>query len=581
MIPRDFIKQVVERTDVLKIIEPYVQMKKLGQDHVGLCPFHKEKTPSFTVSSKKQFYHCFGCGANGDAIGFLLGHVGLSFPEAIRQLATDAGMQIPDESEEMLAEAQRQRQQNHLLEHVAAYFRRELHTTPAAIAYVKQRGLTGETVACYGLGYAPAKGEKLGEAFPDAIRLLEQNGLLYPQSATGEISAFFRDRLMFPIRNARGQLVGFAGRMLRELADAGRKYQNSPESPLFQKRKELYGLAEALPAIKQDGYAIVVEGYMDVLMLHQHEINNVVAGMGTAFTTEQLASLYRHTSKIVFCFDGDSAGLRASRRALDTLLPELVEGKQASFVLLPKDEDPDTLVAKEKAEGFLARIEAGPSVLDFLFQQLALEHPGNGPEAKAAFVAAARESLSTVSSPLLRAAAAARLAEITHIDENILRSTLRRGAPAESPAKAQSLYQTLLRLAVFAPDAAQELTDIVLPSDIAETEALQAVLSWVRLHRPEDTEALLLLAAESPFAQKLTELAATRTEWPGDPASDLRKAALRYRDRNQPAGEQTRAARVAALKQRFAPPPPTTPPAPVLSGAPAIPVAASPTNSAD
>lgn len=557
MIPQDFINQVVERTDILALIDPYVKMKKVGQDHVGLCPFHKEKTPSFTVTSKKQFYYCFGCGASGNAIGFLTDHVGLTFPEAVRQLAADTGMPMPEQTEEMLAEAQRQRTQNQLLEDVSAFFRRELLTTPEAIAYLKQRGLNGDTVARFGLGFAPGNSERLIDAFHGVLPLLEANGIVYPQAASGEFVPFFRNRIMFPIRNPRGKLVGFSGRVLHETADTTRKYQNSAESPLFQKRREVYGLAEALPAIKQAGYVIVVEGYMDVLMLHQHQISNVVAGMGTAFTGEQLASLYRHTNKIVFCFDGDSAGLKASRRALEIVLPELVEGKQASFVLLPKDEDPDSLVLKERAEGFLARIETGPTVLDFLFQQLEREHPGTGPESKVAFVAAVREALAKVSSPLLRAAATARLAEITHIDETTLRGNLRRAAPITSSRTVISPVQPLLRLTLYVPTEARDLTNLVLPEADPATAPLAMLLSLIRLHQPETTEELLELAANSPDYDLLLALVKAKLDWPSpDYGHDLHAAAEVFRGKaTKPAPDD----RVAALKARFEPKPASAP----------------------
>jgi DNA primase len=551
MIPQDFIDTVMARTDILEVVKRYVPtMKKVGKDYVGLCPFHAERTPSFTVAEQKQFYHCFGCGAHGSAIGFLMDYAGTTFPDAVRQLATEAGLEMPGRSEEMIAEAQRQKRQNDLLEAAAAFFRQQLRITPGALAYLQQRRLQGETLARFGLGYAPADPQRFLDAFPGMLGLLEDCGLVFPQAGTGEVSAFFRDRIMFPIRNARGRLVGFAGRVLHEAGEVGRKYQNSPETALFQKRRELYGLAEALPAIKQAGYALCVEGYMDVLKLHEHNIANVVAGMGTSFTADQLALLYRYTNRIVFCFDGDGAGLRASRRALDAVLPELIEGRQANFVLLPKDEDPDTLVMKEKDAGFLARVAAAPTALDFLFQQLAREHPGEGPEAKAAFVAAARESLAKVGSPLLRAAAAARMAEITQIDADALRSALRRSAPLPAAVGAASPARTLLRLAVFAPAAAAGLTDLVPDEDGADSEALRALLGWVKLHAPQTTEELLALAADSPHAERLAALAAGRAEWPGDPAHDLAQAAQRYRE--QRAGAREKESRLASLRARFA-----------------------------
>ena len=528
MIPQDFLEQVLDRTDILPLIEPYVKMKKMGQDWVGLCPFHKERTPSFTVTGRKQFYHCFGCGAHGNAFGFLIDYVGLSFPEAVRQLASDAGMPMPDRSEEMLAEANLQRQQNTLIETAATFFRAQLRANPHALAYFKARKLTGESVARFGLGYAPS-GSTLTAALPNDGPMLEQIGLAILDKTTGEIMDRFHDRVMFPIRNARGKLIGFAGRQLHDREGAAGKYLNSPETEMFQKRRELYGLGEALASIRQAGYAIVVEGYMDVLMLHQYHIFNVVAGMGTAFTSEQLAQLFKITSTVIFCFDGDKAGLKAGNRALDTLLPALTEGKSAAFMLLPEDEDPDSLMQKEGADAFLQRLEKAPTVLDFLFDQLQKEHGIESAESKAAFVGAARDKLAKVTSPLLRAAAAARLEEITHLD---FQSSAAAGPAASAvAARTPSLIHIMLRHAVFDPvAAAKHLYGLVLVEPDPEAEALRAVMSWAALEEPQDTAALLALAEDGPFAGHLGGIAAQRQDYADlDHNAELKRIADQYR----------------------------------------------------
>ena len=324
MIPRDFIDTLLARVDIVDVIDRRVPLKKAGQNYQACCPFHSEKTPSFTVSPTKQFYHCFGCGAHGTALGFLMEYEHMGFPDAVAALAQDVGLPVPESGE-----PERPKPPPALwdaLEQAAQFYKKQLKQTPRAIDYLKRRGLTGAIAARYGIGYAP-DGSPLKQVFKDyAADALAASGLVID----GDRGRYdrFRDRIMFPIRNVKGQIVGFGGRVL----DQGEpKYLNSPETPLFHKGSEIYGLFEARAAIKAAGRAIVVEGYMDVVALAQHEVEFAVATLGTATTPVHARTLLRHTDRLIYAFDGDNAGRKAAWRALENTLEALQDGKEVSF----------------------------------------------------------------------------------------------------------------------------------------------------------------------------------------------------------------------------------------------------------
>ncbi|KAF1019379.1 MAG: DNA primase [Paracidovorax wautersii] len=367
-IPASFIQDLIARSDIVEVVGQHVQLKKSGANYMGLCPFHGEKSPSFSVSPTKQFYHCFGCGASGDAIKFLMEHTGETFVEAVHDLAGQFGLQVPDDDstpeERARAVARREKQAtlSDVLAQAAAAYRQHLRGAPRAINYLKQRGVSGEIARTYGLGYAPEGWRTLASVFPDyADALLTESGLVIQREEEGsEDKRYdrFRDRVMFPIRNVKGDVIGFGGRVL----DKGEpKYLNSPETPVFSKGHELYGLFEARNAIHTLGYALVTEGYMDVVALAQLGFGNAVATLGTACTADHVRLLMRFTDQVVFSFDGDGAGRRAARKALDAALPWASDTRSIKFLFLPAEHDPDSYIRAFGHEAFAVCIgEAVP-----------------------------------------------------------------------------------------------------------------------------------------------------------------------------------------------------------------------------
>lgn len=377
-IPNAFIQDLIARADVVDVVGRHVQLKKGGANLLGLCPFHSEKSPSFTVSPSKQFYHCFGCGKSGNAIGFLMDYLGLTFVEAVEDLAQQMGMQVPQEQRSPLEEAraaQRKQQHGHLttlLDKAAKAYQVQLKDSAKAIQYLEKRGLTGKIAHRFGLGYAPAGWRFLANVVPDyaAPELFECGLVVVPAESeqrgqatdTGGLAPAtenaplgdkrydrFRDRIMFPIRNVKGEVIGFGGRVF---GDEKPKYLNSPESPVFHKGQELYGLYEAREAIREKGYILVTEGYMDVVALAQWGFANAVATLGTACTPDHTRQLFRTTDRVVFAFDGDSAGQRAARKALEATLPLVSDTRNARFLFLPEEHDPDSFIRAHGPEAF-------------------------------------------------------------------------------------------------------------------------------------------------------------------------------------------------------------------------------------
>ena len=375
-IPQSFIQELLARTDVVEIVGRYVQLKKGGANFMGLCPFHGEKSPSFSVSPTKQFYHCFGCGKNGNAISFLMDHVGMTFIEAVKDLAQQYGMVVPEEegSPQDRARAQEQREKQHtltsVLEKASDAYRRHLKDSPRAIAYFKGRGLSGEVAKQFGLGYAPEGWRSLASVFPqyDDPLLVESGLVILHEAENGEDEKRydrFRDRVMFPIRNIKGECIGFGGRVL---GDDKPKYLNSPETPVFSKGRELYGLFEARNALREQGYVLVTEGYMDVVALAQLGFPNAVATLGTACTADHVHKLFRFTDAVVFSFDGDSAGRRAARKALDAALPYATDVRSIKFLFLPAEHDPDSFIRANGKEAFADYVKQATPLSRFLIE---------------------------------------------------------------------------------------------------------------------------------------------------------------------------------------------------------------------
>ncbi|MBX3622599.1 MAG: DNA primase [Rhizobacter sp.] len=359
MIPPSFVQELLSRVDIVEVVGRHVQLKKAGINHKGLCPFHGEKTPSFIVSPTRQTYHCFGCGVHGNAIGFLMENNGMGFLDAVRDLAQQVGLAVPEDDRspqerERAAELkQKQATLTDVLAKAADHYRKQLKASPRAVDYLKGRGLTGEIAAAFGLGYAPDGWRGLASVFPQYDDpLLEESGLVIAQGdndAERKRYDRFRDRIMFPIRSVQGEVIGFGGRVL----DKGEpKYLNSPETPVFVKGRELYGLYEARAAMRQRGHVLVVEGYMDVVALAQLGFPNAVATLGTACTAEHVQKLFRFTDSVVFSFDGDAAGRRAAGRALEASLPHASDTRTIRFLFLPPEHDPDSYVREHGAEAF-------------------------------------------------------------------------------------------------------------------------------------------------------------------------------------------------------------------------------------
>ncbi len=377
MIPQSFIQDLLNRVDIVDVVGRYVQLKKGGANFSGLCPFHSEKSPSFTVSPTKQFYHCFGCGAHGTAIGFLMEYSGTGFVDAVKDLAQNVGMTVPEQEDKLLP-AQRAELQSKTMALSEAmsmscdYYRRQLRSAQHAIAYLKARGLSGEIAAKFWVGYAPDGWDNLKTIFPDydAAALVE-SGLVIDRSDEegGGRKRYdrFRDRIMFPIRNSKGQVIGFGGRVI----DKGEpKYLNSPETPLFQKGSELYGLFEARQAIRDKGYVLVTEGYMDVVALAQFGFAQAVATLGTACTPVHVQKLLRQTEHVIFSFDGDAAGRRAARRALEACLPHASDNKTLKFLFLPTEHDPDSYIREFGTEAFERMVHDAMPLSQFLLNEV-------------------------------------------------------------------------------------------------------------------------------------------------------------------------------------------------------------------
>lgn len=445
MIPAGFLQELLSRVDIVDVVGRHVELKRGGANFMGLCPFHGEKSPSFSVSPSKQFYYCFGCGASGDAIRFLSEHLGLSFVEAVRDLAQGAGLTVP---EEQVSPEERQRRDTlrerrlslgEVLQRAADFFRTQLKAQPRAIDYLKQRGLTGAIAARFGLGFAPPGWRTLAGVFPNYDDpLLEEAGLVRLKDAEeGQASDaergrydWFRDRVMFPIRGVDGKVIGFGGRVLD---DSKPKYINSPETPVFSKGRELYGLFEARQALRDKGYALVVEGYMDVVALAQSGFANAVATLGTACTAEHVQKLFRFTDSVVFSFDGDAAGRRAAGRALEASLPHATDLRSVKFLFLPPEHDPDSYVRELGPEAFEQQVVSAVPLSRQLIEQASEDADLTSAEGRARMLAQAKPLWMALPDGALKRQLLPELARQAQLEPADLQS-LWGTAPAPAPA---------------------------------------------------------------------------------------------------------------------------------------------------
>ena len=439
MIPDAFVQELLARVDVVDVVGRYVQLRKGGANLLGLCPFHNEKSPSFTVSPTKQFYHCFGCGAHGSAISFLMEHTGASFPEAVRSLAATAGMVVPEENRSPTQRAASQRRKEEVSRHqqildaAHAHYQRGLKASPSAIGYLKQRGLSGQVAARFGLGWTGSDRRGLATVFPNyEDPLLVESGLVI-EAEDGRRYDRFRERVMFPIRNTRGLIIGFGGRLI---AKGEPKYLNSPETAVFSKGRELYGLWEARAAVRSEGCVLVVEGYMDVVGLAQQGVENAVATLGTATTPEHVQKLLRISDKVIFSFDGDKAGRRAAWRALQVCLPMLRDDASIRFLFLPSEHDPDSYIREYGAEAFRASVAEADPLSRFMLDELASHHALGEAEGRAACVHEAKPLLEAIPPGTLRMQIEREFAQIVKLTPEELASMLK-SAP-ESPLNVQA-----------------------------------------------------------------------------------------------------------------------------------------------
>ncbi|NBA97713.1 DNA primase [Pseudomonas sp. R5(2019)] len=438
LIPQGFIDDLLNRTDIVDVVTSRLQLKKAGKNYTACCPFHKEKTPSFSVSPDKQFYYCFGCGAGGNALGFIMDHDNLDFPQAVEELAKAAGMEVPREEG---GRSHKPRQPTDsplypLLEAAAEFYRQALKSHPtrkSAVEYLKGRGLSGEIARDFGLGFAPPGWDNLFKHLSsDTLqqKAMIDAGLLIENAESGKRYDRFRDRVMFPIRDSRGRVIAFGGRVL---GDDKPKYLNSPETPVFHKGQELYGLFEARKFNRNLDEIIVVEGYMDVIALAQQGLRNAVATLGTATSEEHLKRLFRVVPSVLFCFDGDQAGRNAAWRALEAALSSLQDGRKARFLFLPEGEDPDTLIRAEGTDAFRARINQHAQPLaDYFFQQLTEEADPRSLEGKAHMATLAAPLIDKVPGANLRTLMRNRLKEITGLSLDDM-NQLAQSAPTEAP----------------------------------------------------------------------------------------------------------------------------------------------------
>ncbi|QDZ26556.1 DNA primase [Noviherbaspirillum sp. UKPF54] len=472
MIPQSFIQDLLNRVDIVDVVGRYVQLKKGGANFMGLCPFHNEKSPSFTVSPTKQFYHCFGCGAHGTAIGFLIEYSGLGFVDAVKDLAQNVGMVVPEQDRLLPAQRAEVQAKSLALSDVMAkasdFYRQELRGAQNAIAYLKKRGLTGEIAAKFALGYAPDGWDGLGAVFPryEAPELVEA-GLVIDKSEEGgggrKRYDRFRDRIMFPIRNTKGQVIGFGGRVL----DAGEpKYLNSPETPLFQKGSELYGLFEARQAIREAGYALVTEGYMDVVALAQLGFPQAVATLGTACTPTHVHKLLRQTDHVIFSFDGDAAGRRAARRALDACLPHATDNKTLKFLFLPAEHDPDSYIRELGAEAFEQQVRDAMPLSQFLLNEVTRDNDLRTPEGRAKAQFEAKPLLQAMPPSGLRLQIVRSLAQATQTTPAEIEALFELAQPVArtkvAPARTKrtppiGLERQMMRILVAHPELAADL----------------------------------------------------------------------------------------------------------------------------
>jgi len=517
-IPRHFIDDLLSRIDIVDIIDQRVSLKKSGSGYMACCPFHNEKTPSFSVSQSKQFYHCFGCSASGNVISFLMEYDGMHFVDAIETLAESVGMEVPRDAKATQARDDTKPLYT-LMDSVASFYQAQLRQSTPAIEYLKARGISGITAKRFGIGYVPEGWDALQKAFPDEEAALQKTGMLINPGNAKRPYQRFRNRIMFPIRDRRGRCIGFGGRVLDNQEP---KYLNSPETPLFHKAQELYGLFEARKAAQDANHCIVVEGYMDVVALSQYGINNAVATLGTAANQQHSEMLFRVVPNIVFCFDGDRAGRAAAWRALQATLPTLQDGRDAHFLFLPDGDDPDSVVRRDGAAGFNDLMTQRTPIIDFLYQHLAADVDMKSIGGKAQLAEKAKPLLAQIPAGIYKQLALGRL-------EALIGLSLGAKGPGQSPHQASPVNRTrsgaakasltpmsrAMLLCLQHPDIVQGMsTDYEqISTEIHGADVLINLIAHCRTEPNISTARLLERFRDSDAYPHLVKLA-TRPYWP-------------------------------------------------------------------
>ena len=522
MIPKSFIQDLLNRLDIVDVVERYVPLKKAGANYVACCPFHSEKSPSFTVSQTKQFYHCFGCGAHGTAIGFVMEHAGMGYVDAIEDLARSAGLEVPHERD-AAGESHKVVSPDlyEVMMTAMRYYREQLKASQSAIDYLKRRGLSGEIAARFGIGYSPDGWQNLAAVFPDYQgHELEETGLVISSDNDKRYDRF-RERIMFPIVNARGNVIGFGGRIL----DKGEpKYLNSPETPLFEKGRELYGLFQSQKAIRAAQQVLVVEGYMDVVALAQHGVGYAVATLGTATTSYHVQKLLRLVDHIVFSFDGDKAGQRAAWRALENALPYLQDGKRISFLFLPVEHDPDSFIREFGKDVFEQRINEAMPLSTYLLREISSAVDISTQEGRNQLIQAAKPLLTAIVAPasglLLRKEVAA-LAGVSQAELEALYE-IKPVARAKLPAVARgkriqlSPQHILLQCLISQPMLGQQVPDDW-QGEGADFEAISAILLVLRENDfSVSSSALIQFFQGTPYENQLVAAQMAVLDWGED-----------------------------------------------------------------
>ena len=502
MIPESFIQELLNRVDVVDVVDKKVQLKKAGANFVACCPFHKEKTPSFSVSPSKQFYHCFGCGAHGSAISFLIEYDGMTFVEAVNELANAAGLKVPNEQTINPKAVKEHQKLEQVMQSANIFFQKQLRQSKKAIDYLKVRGLTGEIAKEFGIGYAPEGWANLEKHIPNCDTSDLINAGLAQKNEQGKLYDRFRDRIIFPIINEKKEVIGFGGRVINP--EDTPKYYNSPETPLFQKSYELYGLINARKAIREKNYVLVVEGYMDVVALAQHGVKNAVATLGTATTQFHIKKLMRYSQEVVFCFDGDHAGKEAAWRALNNALEALNDNLNLKFLFLPNNHDPDSYIREHSNENFEEMVEASLPFSEYLIKYLTQNNDLSSQEKKVKLLNEVEPILKKINASKLKLLLRKKIATLLELNSQDMNQIF--GAATSNKASVQkniflanrSQKRKFCLLMLLEPSSIRQEDSILFDSDSLDDELGRAIIGIAK-DLGEKRTANIMFGLESRF----------------------------------------------------------------------------------